>query len=91
MLQRIRLGSILIGAVILLGSAGVTKADHWNDRGCRARIRKEERDLDRAERRFGPYSRKAEEERYELQRIRNQCGYYDSRYDRRSYGNRWRY
>ncbi len=77
MLNKTKLASIVLGAAFLFGSTGIMKAEHWNEGKCRARIRKEERELQRAEWRFGPWSRKAQEERFELNRIRNRCYYND--------------
>lgn len=67
--------SITLGAALLLLSAGPLKAGGWGDGGCNARIRKEHRDLDRAIDRFGPWSRRANEERYELNRAIEHCRY----------------
>ncbi|MGB7621930.1 MAG: hypothetical protein WBN92_06225 [Terriglobia bacterium] len=81
MVIRTKLASIALGMALLLCGTGVAKAEHWSDGKCRSKIRKEQRDLDRAEQRFGPWSRQANQERFELNQILNRCGYdRDNRY-----------
>jgi hypothetical protein len=78
---RTKLASIAMGLALLLSGTGIAKAEHWSADKCRSKIRKEQRDLDRAVYRFGPYSRQADQERFELHQILNRCGYdRDDRY-----------
>lgn len=95
MLNRTKLTGIVLGAALLLCNPGTAKADHWNDGKCRSRIQKEQRALERAECRYGPGSRQANEERFELQRLLNRCGYYQddrrgNHYWDRDRDDRWR-
>ena len=70
MLTRTKLAGIALGAAFLLCGAGPAKAD------CNSRIRNAERDFSRAESRYGPWSRQANDERNELRRAQESCGYY---------------
>ena len=72
---RSKVASIALGAVLLLGGTGIAEAGHWSDGNCPSKIRKEQRELDRAVQRFGPRSRQANQERFELHQILNRCGY----------------
>jgi hypothetical protein len=59
---------ILLGALIMLGGAAGAQADGWSRR-CEDRIA-----YDRAVARHGYYSRQADHERRELDRLYAQCG-----------------
>ncbi len=75
MTRKIRLFAVLLGALVMFGGAGVAKAyDRDRDDACYRRIAKEERELDRAVRRHGYYSRQANDERLELARLQSECG-----------------
>jgi hypothetical protein len=71
----------VLGALVMLGGAGSASAQNWNrgyrNDACYRKIQREERDLDRAIRRFGYYSRQANGERRELRRLQGACGYRD--------------
>jgi hypothetical protein len=71
---RTKLAGIALSAVLLVFSAGTAVANGF-DNECRARIDKEQRDLYRAERLYGPYSWQANEERDELRWLFDRCGY----------------
>lgn len=75
MMIKSKIASIALGAVLLLSGTTIAKADHWSYGKCQSKIRKEQRDLDRAVHRFGPWSRQANQERFELNQIQNRCGY----------------
>jgi hypothetical protein len=75
MVNKTRLAGIALGVTLLIGGASTTKAEHWSESKCRSKIQKEQRELDRAVYRFGPFSRKANEERRELNRILERCEY----------------
>lgn len=66
------LGAVLGGMVLLGGASAAQARDN-----CENRIRKEQRDLDRAIRKHGFYSRQANEERQELRRAQARCGFFD--------------
>jgi hypothetical protein len=77
MTRKIKLFAVMLGALVMFGGAGVAQAaDHDRDRddACYRKIRKEERDLDRAINRHGYYSRQANDERRELARLQRECG-----------------
>jgi hypothetical protein len=74
MMIRSKVASIALGAVLLLGGTGIAEAGQWSYNKCHSKIQKEQRDLDRAVRRFGPWSRQANQERFELNQILNRCG-----------------
>jgi hypothetical protein len=75
MTRKIKLFAVLAAALVMSGGAGVTEAsDHFRDDGCYRKVEKEERDLDRAIRKHGYYSRQADNERRELARLQNECG-----------------
>jgi hypothetical protein len=71
---KIWLAGLALGGAMLLGGATTAQAQYW-DRGCSARVNKEQRDLNRAVYNHGAYSRQARDERNELQRARANCGY----------------
>jgi hypothetical protein len=77
----------VLGALVMLGGAGVASAqnryrddDRYRDDACYRKIEKERRELDRAIERHGFYSRQADHERRELRKLQARCSY---RYDRR--------
>ncbi len=72
MVTKAKLAAIALGAALMLLGAGAARADNWN-RGCDARIRNEQRDLQRDINRYGYFSRQAQSERAELRRIQDSC------------------
>jgi hypothetical protein len=77
MTRKITLFAVMLGALVMFGGAGVAQAnDHDRDRddACYRKIKKEERELDRAVRRHGYYNRQANDERRELSRLQSECG-----------------
>jgi hypothetical protein len=77
MTRKIKLFAVILGALVMFGGAGLAQAnEHDRDRNnaCSRKISKEERELDRAVRKHGYYSRQANEERLELSRLQNDCG-----------------
>ena len=75
MTRKINLFAVLLGALVMFGGAGVAQAnDHDRDDACYLRIKKEERELDKAIRKHGYYSRQANDERLELSRLQRECG-----------------
>jgi hypothetical protein len=76
MTRKIKLFAVLLGALVMFGGAGAAQAsDHDRDRddACYRKINKEERELDKAIRKHGFYSRQANEERREIARLQNEC------------------
>ena len=71
MLKRFKLFGIILGSLLVLGAAGTAGADDW----CYKHIRHEQHELDKAIAHHGYYSRQAEHERRELDRIRDECRY----------------
>jgi hypothetical protein len=71
MFGKIRLLGIVLGAAIILGNAGAACAGDW----CAKRIDHERHALDRAIARYGYWSRRADHERQELARLREECRY----------------
>lgn len=67
-----KLAAIALGAALMFLGATAARADNWN-RGCDARIRNEQRDLQRDINRYGFFSRQAQNERAELRRIQDSC------------------
>ncbi len=92
MVTKTKLAAIVLGAALMLLSAGAARADNWN-RGCDARIRNEQRDLQRDINRYGYFSRQAQNERAELRRIQDSCrgnGWFRGNGDRdRDRDDRW--
>jgi hypothetical protein len=82
-----KLAAIVFGVALMSLGATAVQANDW-DRGCEARIRKEQRDLDRDIYRYGYYSRQARRERAELRRLQERCHRYYSDRDRDGYGDR---
>ena len=85
-----KLAAIALGVALMFAGATAVRADDWG-RGCDARIRKEQRDLDRAIYRYGYYSRQAQRERAELRRAQENCRRYwhrDGDRDRDGYRDR---
>ncbi|MFZ0818913.1 MAG: hypothetical protein WAM91_02510 [Candidatus Acidiferrales bacterium] len=75
MTRKIKLLAVLLGALVMFGGAGVAQAsDRYRDDGCYRKISNEERELDRAIRKHGYYSRQADSERRELARLHYECG-----------------
>jgi outer membrane murein-binding lipoprotein Lpp len=73
MLSKIMLAGVVLGASLLFGGASTARADNW--RSCEERIEQEQHDLDRAIARHGYYSRQANHERRELNRLYRECSY----------------
>ncbi len=73
MRMKTTLGSIALGAAMLVFGSGIANAQ-WFDNGCAARIARARNELYRAESIYGPYSWQANEERIELRRVMNYCG-----------------
>jgi len=85
-----KLAAIALGAALMFVGATAARADDWG-RGCDARIRNEQRDLQRAINRYGYYSRQARRERAELRRAEEICRrnwYRDGDRDRDGYRDR---
>jgi hypothetical protein len=82
-LSKTRIFAIILGAFFALGGATAVRADEW--RKCEKKIRHEQRDLDKAIARHGYYSRQANEERRELDRLYERCGRGDRDHDRDVY------
>jgi hypothetical protein len=75
MTRKIKLFAVLLGALVMFGGAGAVQAsDRDRDDACYRKINKEERELGRAIRKHGYYSRQADNERRELARLQNECG-----------------
>ena len=87
--SKTRIFAIILGAFFALGGATAARADEW--RKCEKKIRHEQRDLDKAIARHGYYSRKANEERRELDRVSDRCGRRDRDFDRDDYRFNYRY
>jgi hypothetical protein len=68
MVTKTKLAAIVLGAALMLLGAGAARADN-----CDARIRNEQRDLQRTINRYGYFSRQAQSERAELRRIQDSC------------------
>lgn len=90
MLDKTKWASIALGAVLLLANTGIAQAG-WSEGKCRSKIQKEQRDVERAEYRFGPNSPQAFRERQELRHILDKCSYYRGYYGYRDgfYRDRW--
>ncbi len=73
MTRKISVFAMTLGALVMFGGAGVARADSYDD-ACYRRIAREERKLDNAVYHHGYYSRRAENERRELARLRWECG-----------------
>jgi hypothetical protein len=80
-LSKARMFAIMLAAFFALGGATAARADDWRD--CEKKIRHEQRDLDKAIAHHGYYSRQADEERRELDRLYDRCGRHD--HDRDGY------
>ncbi len=86
-----KLAAIALGAALMFLGATAARADNW-DRGCDARIRKEQRDLQRDINRYGFFSRQAQRERAELRRAQENCrGSWFRRDGNRDRDDRWRH
>jgi hypothetical protein len=64
-----RLFAIVLGALLVFGTAGSAQADDW----CARHIRHERHELNEAIRNHGYYSWQANHERRELDRVLDQC------------------
>jgi hypothetical protein len=76
-IKSITLAAVL-GALVMVGSAGVAQAsgpDPYRDDACARKIYNEERALDRAIERHGNNSRQADHARWDLQKTREVCGH----------------
>jgi len=71
MLSYVKSFAILLGVLAMFGAAGTASAEDW----CAKQIRPEQHELDRAIAHHGYYSRQADHERRELERIRAECRY----------------
>lgn len=69
-LMKVVLGSALLVGAIPLASQPVQARER---NSCSARLRTQERDLNRAIRRYGYHSRQAQRERNELRRVERHC------------------
>jgi hypothetical protein len=72
MFTKAKLLAIALGGFLLLGVAGAANAADW-DRGCDRKIAQEQRALDRAIERHGYWSRQAQNDRRELDRLYARC------------------
>jgi len=72
--RKLMLAAVAFGGLLLLGTPGTVRAADQGPR-CEQRLRQEQFELDRAIARHGFYSRQAEHERRELNRLRYECGY----------------
>ncbi len=89
MFTKASLLGLALGAVFVLGGATTARADNF-DRGCENRIRQEQRELNRAIYRHGYWSRQAQKERKELNRLVANCRRDDRRRDNhRDRDGRW--
>jgi len=64
-----KLLGIILGAMLIFGTAGSAQADDW----CARHIRHERHELYEAIRHHGYYSWQADHERRELDRLRSEC------------------
>jgi len=67
------LAAVAFAGLLLMGTPGTVRAADERPR-CEERLRQEQFELDRAIARHGFYSRQADHERRELNRLRYQCG-----------------
>lgn len=86
--NRLTFLGIALGALLMFGGATTARADNWGS--CERKIAHEQRDLDRAIARHGYYSRQADDERRELARLYDRCGYRHRDWDRDGYRDRYR-
>ena len=80
MMSKLKLMGIALAIVLMAGGATVVQARDLDDY-CRARIAHEEHELDKAIAKHGYYSRQADHERHELERLRAQCDAFPYRHD----------
>jgi hypothetical protein len=71
MLSYVKSFAIILGVLAMFGAVGTASADDW----CVRHIRHEQHELDKAIAHHGYYSRQADHERRELDRIRSECRY----------------
>ena len=83
MLTKMSLTGIVLGAAMLLSGAGTAKAD------CYSNIRNKERDLYRAQSRYGAWSGQANHERNELRQAQQNCGNYRNNGWNNGWSNGW--
>ena len=77
------LGGVGFAALLLLASPPAY-AQPWDGGGCRDRIERAERHLDRTIERWGRHSDAAREARHRLEDVRDSCRHrYHDRWDRR--------
>jgi len=79
---------VALGAVFALNGATAARADNWRD--CQRKIEHEQRDLDKAIAHHGYYSRQADRERRELDRLYDRCGRREDDRDRDGYRHNYR-
>lgn len=73
---KLKFFATLLGALVMFGGAGAAQAsDRDRDDACYRKIRNEERELDRAINRHGYYSRQANHERRELDKLHDRCSF----------------
>jgi len=80
MMIKLKSMGIALAIVLMAGGATLVQARDWDDY-CRARIAHEEHELDKAIAKHGYYSRQADHERHELERLRAQCDAFPYRHD----------
>lgn len=78
---KLKFFATILGALVMFGGASATQARDRDD-ACYRKIHNEERELDRAINRHGFYSRQADHERRELDKLRDKCSYRRDRDDR---------
>jgi len=64
-----KLSGIILGMLLIFGTAGSARADEW----CSRQVRHERHELNQAIHQHGYYSWQADHERRELDRVRDQC------------------
>jgi hypothetical protein len=71
MLNYVKSCGIILGALLILGTAGAARADDW----CYKHVRHQQHELDEAIHDHGYNSWQADRERRKLDQIRDQCRY----------------
>ncbi|HTR47131.1 MAG TPA: hypothetical protein VMM16_07105 [Verrucomicrobiae bacterium] len=69
MFKHMKSCAIILGALLVFGTAGTASADDW----CAKHIRHQQHELNEAIKHHGYYSRQADRERRELDRVLDQC------------------
>jgi hypothetical protein len=77
---RAKLLGIALGVALVLSGAVAARADRW-DGACQKKIAHEQHELDKAIARHGYWSRQAEHERCELDRLCDRCNHRQGRDD----------